>query len=70
MGGFSSAALSSSLGLPLLECVQQSHFGSEFAFRHFNLIIEMQIGAQVRRIGILHLKNIWNTPKIEDQKAD
>ena len=31
------------------ESVQQSHSGSQFAFRHFNLKIEMQIGAQMRR---------------------
>ena len=32
----------------VLQSVQQSHFGfgSRFAFRHFNLQIEMQIGAQ------------------------
>ena len=34
------------------ESVQQSHFGSRFTLGHFNLQIEMQIGAQMRRTGI------------------
>ena len=45
-----------------LESVQQS--GSQFAFWHFDLQIEMQIGAQMRRTGIPHLKPILK--KIED----
>ena len=41
-----------------LEGVQRSHFGSQFAYRHFNLLIEMQIGAQMRRTVIPRLKPI------------
>ena len=46
-----------------LESVQQSHFGSQFVFWNFNLQIEMQIGAQMRRTVIPHLKPILNTSK-------
>ena len=45
----------------LLESVRQSHFGSRFAFWHFNLQIEMQIGAQMSRTVIPYLKPILNT---------
>ena len=48
-----------------LESVQQSHFGSQFAFWNFHLQIEMQIGAYVRRTVIPHLKLILNTSKWE-----
>ena len=51
---------------PVLESVQQSHFGSPLTFRHSNLQIEMQIGAQMRRSVIPHLKPISNTSKLED----
>ena len=44
-----------------LESVQQSHFGSRIAFWHFNLQIEMQIGAQMSRTVIPYLKPILNT---------
>ena len=48
-----------------LESVQQSHFGSRFVFWHFNLQIEMQIGAQMRRTVILHSKPILSTSKLK-----
>ena len=35
------------------------------AFRHFNLQIEMKIGAQTRRTVIPHLKPILNTSKLK-----
>ena len=41
--------------------VQQSHFGSQFAFWHFNLQIELKIGAQMRTV-IPHFKHL----KIKD----
>ena len=41
------------------ESVQQFHFASRFAFRHFNL----QIGAQMRTV-IPHLKPILNTSRL------
>ena len=41
----------------LLESVQQFHFGSQFAYRHFNL----QIGTYMRRTVIPYLKLILNT---------
>ena len=47
-----------------LESVQQSHFGSGFAFHHFNLPIEKQIGVQMRRTIVPHLKPILNTSKL------
>ena len=46
-----------------LESDQQSHFGSQFAFMHFNLKIEMQIGTQIRGNVIPCLKPILNTSK-------
>ena len=36
-----------------LESVQQSHFGSRFAFWHFNLKIEMKVGAKIRKTVIV-----------------
>ena len=46
------------------ESVQQSHFGSRFAFWHFNLPIEMQIGTQMASHSLFenHLEHL----KIED----
>ena len=49
----------------VLECVQQSHFGSRFSFWHFNLQIEMQIEPQMRRTVIHYLKSILNTSKLK-----
>ena len=48
-----------------LESVQQSHYRSRFAFRHFNFRIEMQIGAQMRRTVILHWKPVLNSSKLK-----
>ena len=48
-----------------LQSVQQSHFGSRLAFRHFSLRIEIKIGAQMRLTVILHLKPILNTSKLK-----
>ena len=48
-----------------LESVQWSHFGSLFAFWHFNLQIEIQIGAQMRRTVIPYLKPIMNTSELK-----
>ena len=48
-----------------LESDQQSHFGSQFAFMHFNLKIEMQIGTQMRKTVIPNLKPILNTLKLK-----
>ena len=53
------------LGAVHLESVQQSRFGSRFASQHFNLQIEMQIGAQMRRTVILILKPISNTSNLK-----
>ena len=47
-----------------LGSVQQSYFGSQFAFRHFDLQIDMQIGAQMKRTVIPHLKPNLNTSKL------
>ena len=49
----------------VLESVQQSHFRSQFTFRHFNLQIEMEIGDQMRRTVIPHLKLILHTSKLK-----
>ena len=48
-----------------LDRVQQSHFRSQFGFQHFDLQIEIQIGIQMRRIVISHLKPILNTSKFK-----
>ena len=48
----------------VLEGVQQSYFGSQFAFWHFNLQIKMPIGAQMRTF-IPHLKPILDTSKLK-----
>ena len=48
-----------------LQRVQQSHFGCRLAFRHFDLQIEEQIGAQMRRTIIPHLKPILITSKLK-----
>ena len=48
-----------------LEGVQQSHFGSGFSFRHFKWQIGMEIGAQMRRAVILHLRPILKTSKLK-----
>ena len=53
-----------------LESVQQSHFGSRFVFWHFNLQIEMQIGAQMRRTVILPFETHFEHLKIEDCTAN
>ena len=50
----------------VLESVQQSHFGSQFSFRHFILQIEIKIGAQMRRTVIPYLKPILNTTKLKN----
>ena len=47
-----------------LKSVQEYHFGSQFAFQHFNFQIEMQIGAQMRTV-IPHLKPILDTSKLK-----
>ena len=47
-----------------LESVQQSHFGCKFAFWHFNLQIEMLIGAQMSTV-IPHFQPILNTSKLK-----
>ena len=47
------------------ESVQQSHFRSQFVLWHFNLPIEMQIGALMRRTDIPHLRPILNTLKLQ-----
>ena len=46
----------------LLESVQQSHFGSQFAFRHS--ACNFQIEPQMRTV-IPHLKPILNAPKLK-----
>ena len=45
------------LSLRLLQSVLQSSLRSQFVFRHLNLKNEMQIGAQMRMIGIPHFNN-------------
>ena len=50
----------------VLECVQQSHFGSRFSFWHFNFQIEMQIEAQMRGTVIPHFEHL----KVEDCNAN
>ena len=59
-----SALFLSSTSASFLECVHQSHFGSQFAFRHFNLQIEMKIGAQMRTF-IPHLKPFLSSSKLK-----
>ena len=48
-----------------LKSVQQSHLGSQFVFWQFNLQIELEIGVQMRRTVIPHLKPILNTSKLK-----
>ena len=48
-----------------LESVQQSHFGSRFVFQHFNLQIDIEIGALMKRTVIPHLKPILNTSNLK-----
>ena len=55
-------------GVGQLEGVQQSHFGSQLEFQHFNFQIEIQIGAQMRRTVIPYLKPILNTSKLKIKK--
>ena len=51
--------------VPRLESVQQSHFRPRVVFWHLSLQIEMQIGAQMRRTVIPHLKTILITSKLK-----
>ena len=50
----------------VLGSVQQSRLSSQFAFRHFNWQIEMQIGTQMRKTVIPMFETHFEHLKIED----